>query len=83
MGHSKQINFDIEINGQGFYQIAGNSELGRRWVQENVEGADQMDASAPCDDVSLTIDIAEGALREGLSVSVNGRKYLGNNRIAA
>jgi hypothetical protein len=36
-----------------------------------------------CDDTGMTQDIADGAHEDGLRVTVNGKRYIGNNRVAA
>jgi hypothetical protein len=77
------MKYDIEITGQGFYVISGNTKRGRNWMIKNVQGTSSWDASAPCDDMGYTQDIADGAVEQGLRVRVNGRNYLGNNRVAA
>lgn len=61
---------DISIDGQGFYSIASETKRGDRWLKRNVDGRFS-------DDTRLTRDIADGALRAGLRVAVNGNKYLG------
>lgn len=71
---------DITIDGKGFYQISATSKRGKRWMQR-VEGFDGEQAFS--DQTGMTQDIADGAVADGLRVEVNGRKYLGDNRLAA
>jgi hypothetical protein len=71
---------DLEIEGRGFYAIFAVTLAGRRWMKQ-VEGFDGN--SAYSDDSRMTQDIADGAIRDGLSVSVNGRQYIGAGRVAS
>ena len=63
---------DIEITGQGFYQIEAMTDRATRWMQA-VEGFDGR--TAYCDDTRLTQNIADGAVCNGLRVEVNGIRY--------
>lgn len=71
---------DIAIEGQGFYQIVAESKRGIRWMGA-VQGFDGR--AAYCDDQNYTQDIADEAVLNGLRVTVNGKRYLGNNRVAS
>lgn len=71
---------DIEIQGDTFYAITGQSETGTEWINSNVQGAE--DGSAYTDGRQFAKDIADGAIDDNLVVIVNGRQYLGNNRVA-
>jgi hypothetical protein len=80
MKEAKQ-QFDIAINGQmGFYTIIVESTKGKRW-SKRIQGFDGH--AAYCDDTRMTEDIADGAFDAGLRVSVNGRRYVGNGKVAA
>jgi hypothetical protein len=72
----RQVAADLEIsgNGMGFYSIAGVTEAGQEWVCSLVDGADP-NGLAYTDTSNFARDIADGALADGLSVSVNGREY--------
>jgi len=70
---------DIAIDGQGFYQILAVSKRGIRWM-EAVEGFNGHLAYS--DQTSYTQNIADAAVCNGLRVTVNGKKYLGENRAA-
>jgi hypothetical protein len=70
---------DLDINGNGFYQISAPTRKGQRFLKQ-VQGA--ADGVAYCDDSRLTQDIADGAHRKGLIVFVNGRKYIGDGKVA-
>ena len=67
--------FDIEITGKGFYQFEAVSEEAQDWMAANVEGFDYRNHVAYCDDSRLAQDIANGAVDDGLTVSVNGKAY--------
>lgn len=67
---------DVEIEGQGFFRIAAITRKGRVFMAR-VEGT--QDGMAMCDDLRLTQAIADGAVDADLCVTVNGRRYLGNN----
>jgi hypothetical protein len=71
--------YDLVIAGRGFYMISACSKRGARFMQK-VEGADGNIAYS--DQTDLTQDIADGALAEGLKVSVNGAHYLGKGKCA-
>ena len=76
------MKYDIDIDGgNGFYNISGQTKRGKSWMSEKVQGGTPWGA-APCDDTSMTQDIADGALQDGLTVRVNGRKYLGDGKSA-
>jgi len=77
------MKYDIDIDGQGFYMIQGNTKRGKKWLADNVQGVDSPWGGVPCDDMGYTADIADGAIEDGLTVRVNGKKYLGQNRVAA
>lgn len=64
------MNTDITIEGHGFYTITGQTAKGRRFMTR-VQGHER--GTAYCDDSTLTLNIAEGALAKGLRVDVNGR----------
>jgi hypothetical protein len=68
---------DVEISGAGFYTIVARSRCGKAWMRR-VEGFDGYETFS--DDARLTQEIADGALSDGLRVSVNGKTYLGDNR---
>ena len=74
------MTFDIEITGHGFYSISAASKRGTNWMKQ-VDGFDGRTAYS--DQTGMTQDIVDGAYRDGLTVAVNGRTYLGNNRVAA
>ena len=71
---------DIEIQGQGFYCLIAGTKRGARWMKK-VQGFDGH--AAYSDQTGMTQDIADGAVGDGLKVEVNGKRYLGNNRVAA
>lgn len=71
---------DIEVLGNGFYSIFPVSHAGVEWMRDNVPDADT-DGCAYSDSTPYTMDIADGAINDGLAVNVNNRAYLGNNRI--
>lgn len=60
---------DIRIYGQGFYSIFAVSESGVSWITENVP--DSIEGAVYCDSTQMSSDIAEGATRDGLVVTVN------------
>ncbi|HEY6766623.1 MAG TPA: hypothetical protein VI386_17830 [Candidatus Sulfotelmatobacter sp.] len=74
------MGFDIEILGKGFYAITHNTDAGKEWMYQ-VDGFDGI--GTYCDDARLVQDIADGAVNDGLIVGINGRQYLGSNRVAA
>lgn len=76
------MKYDIDISGRGFYIIQANTKRGRTWMAANVEGTAEW-GGVPCDDMNYTANIADGAISGGLSVRVNGKRYLGQNRVAA
>lgn len=63
---------DILIGGHGFYAIEALTDRGRAFMVR-VEGNDN--GTAYCDDATLVIAIADGALYEGLRVNVHGKRY--------
>ena len=63
---------DIEITGQGFYIIRAKSATGKKWMRQ-VEGFDGKQAAS--DQTDMTVAIAEGAVRDGLRVEVNGSDF--------
>lgn len=64
---------DIEIFGSGgFYQLRARTPAGTRFMQ-TVQGFAH--GAAYCDDTRLTEEIAQGAVRAGLIVDVNGQPY--------
>lgn len=65
---------DVEIDGQGFYQLTGNTPAGRQFMRA-VQG--YADGVAYCDDARLAQAIADGARQHGLVVTVNGKAYTG------
>jgi hypothetical protein len=69
---------DLNIHGRGFYTISAESPRGRSFMRR-VDGNDH--GTAYSDDTRMTQDIADGAHTAGLRVFVNGRRYLGNNRV--
>jgi hypothetical protein len=75
---------DISISGQGVYTVAGMTPAGEAWIQRNVYfeswQGNPSDGIA-IDGGSMAQDIADATLRAGLQVEVNGRKYLGDNRV--
>lgn len=71
------MRIDISIEGRDFYSITGRTRLGRAWVDRNVDGS--ASGAACSDDTRMTEDIAEGATRDGLRVSVNGYLYLADH----
>jgi len=75
--------FDIEIIGKGIYVITGATMLGGTWLLENVPDArvNGSEATADCEGGNMAQSIADGAIGDGLAVSVNGRKYLGGNAV--
>jgi hypothetical protein len=75
--------FDIEILGNGVYLITGATMDGGAWLLENVPDArvNGNEATADCDGANMAQNIADGAVGDGLAVSVNGLKYLGGNAV--
>lgn len=73
---------DIIVSGNGFYTIIANTDEGNDWMLENVPDYNASNGGVCSDDTRMTQDITDGAFEDGLSVEVNGRKYLGNNRVA-
>jgi hypothetical protein len=78
------MNADIEISGgNGFYTIYAESDGAKEWVAEKVHfeswQGNPTDGIS-LDDTRMAKDIADGAFKDGLNVTVNGRKYLGDNR---
>jgi hypothetical protein len=75
--------FDIEILGHGIYVITGATIAGGAWLLENVPDArvNGSEATADCEGSSMAQGIADGAINDGLAVSVNGLKYLGGNAV--
>lgn len=71
---------DIDIQGDTFYAITGQSETGSEWINNNVQDAEH--GIAYTDGRQFAKDIADGAVNDNLVVTVNGRQYLGNNRAA-
>ena len=64
---------DIRISGgKGFYQITGHTRKGEAWVQKRVQGAER--GQAYTDSGSYAQDIARGAIKDGLTVAVNGQR---------
>lgn len=52
--------------GMGFFTIAGETARGKRWVDKHVQGAEY--GNAYCDDMRMAMNIAEGAVGDGLMV---------------
>lgn len=73
-----QMRIDISIEGDGFYSIAGQSKRGKVWMNGNVEGS--VGGVAHSDQTRMAADIAEGATRNGLFVTVHGFHYLAGGR---
>lgn len=73
------MRYDIDITGRGFYTIQGNTPRGAAFMRK-VQGTSYDVAHS--DDTGMTQNIADGAIRRGLLVRVNGCKYLGNNRVS-
>jgi hypothetical protein len=75
--------FDIEILGKGIYVITGATIAGGAWLLENVPDArvNGSVATADCEGDNMAQSIADGAIGDGLAVSVNGLKYLGGNAV--
>jgi hypothetical protein len=75
--------FDIEILGKGIYVITGATIAGGAWLLENVPDArvNGSEATADCEGGNMAQSIADGAIADGLAVSVNGLKYLGGNAV--
>jgi len=73
--------FDIEILGRGVYLITGATFAGGAWLLDNVPDArvNGSQATADCEGGNMAQSIADGAIEDGLAVSVNGLKYLGGN----
>lgn len=68
------MKYDIAIDGgNGFYSISGQTKRGKAWMTEKVQGATPW-GDAPCDDTAMTQAIADGAVEDGLTVRVNGRR---------
>jgi hypothetical protein len=64
---------DISFRGgMGFYSISPVTEAGARWMRK-VQGFDSK--CAYTDDTKLAVDIADGAVRDGLAVVVNDTPY--------
>ena len=74
LDQEKTMDFDIEVAGTGFYSIQGRSEEGAAWVRKNVQDSD-LQGLAYTDDSRLALEIVKGASSDGLSVSIDGRKY--------
>lgn len=70
------MNADIEINGDGFYQLSAGTHRGAVFMR-GVQGYDRLANVAYSDDARMTRDIADGAFAKGLRVDVNGTKYEG------
>lgn len=73
---------DIEVSGNGVYTISGQSEAGIDWMEANVDGAEGGD-TVYSDQSGYTQDIVDGAFDEGLTVLINGNKYVGNGKCEA
>jgi hypothetical protein len=76
---------DIEISGSGFYSLFATTKRGCSWMNKNVYFEPwqiQSPNGIVCDDTGMVQDIAEGAIAKGLLVLVNGRRYLGDNKVA-
>lgn len=73
------MKYDIDIDGQGFYQITPNTKRAIEWMKL-VQGFDGHVTHS--DDTRMTQDIADGAFDDGMRVRVNGRHYLGNGKVA-
>jgi hypothetical protein len=65
LDQEKTMDFDIEVAGTGFYSIQG---------RKNVQDSDPQ-GLAYTDDSRLALEIVKGASNDGLSVSIDGRKY--------
>ena len=69
---------DITVDGLlGFYQIQAGTPKGARFMRR-VQGSQK--GVAYCDDTLMTQDIADGAVRAGLHVEVNGAAYTGRSK---
>lgn len=65
---------DICIDGRGFYTIYAQTRKGNGFMTQ-VQGNDR--GTAYCDDSTYALNIADGAVADGLRVYVNGRDYRG------
>lgn len=83
------MKYDLDIDGNGFYRIHGRTKKGGSWIHDNVPLASQahrdMEGTwhAYSDDTRLTSELADGALADGLRVRINGKRYVGNGKVAA
>lgn len=57
---------DITVCGIGFYTISGETESGRDWIDDNVQGSEN--GMAYSDDSRMVQDIVQGAAESGLEV---------------
>jgi hypothetical protein len=69
-----QADLAITGNGVGFYSIQGVTPAGQEWVCSLVDGADSQ-GLAYSDTSNFARAIADGALADGLTVTVNGKAY--------
>jgi hypothetical protein len=83
----KIIAADIEFNGQmGFYTVWANTQSGQDFILENVsfeEWQGSIMNGISLDDTRMAHNICDAAFDNGLSVVINGKRYIGNGRVAA
>jgi hypothetical protein len=77
---------DLEINGSGIWFALADTEMGEEFLTDYLLFApwqgNPHDGIA-IDGSSMAQDIADGAIEMGLRVTVNGKRYMGSNRVAA
>lgn len=70
----------------GIYTLHGNTKAGRDFIGESVSF--ELWQGSANDGIAIegtnnAQDIADAAFDEGLTVIINGRKYIGNGKLAA
>lgn len=71
---------DIAFTGKGVYFVAGVSDGGKEWLRQNIgfePWQGDVDNGIAIDGGRFASEIADGALQDGLLVSVNGNAYEG------
>lgn len=83
------MRYDLDIEGNGFYRIHGRTKKGGSWICDNVPLASEAHRDmvgnwhAHSDDTRLTSELANGAFEDGLRVRINGKRYIGDGKVAA
>lgn len=76
---------DIEFSGNmGLYQLLANTQAGLEFILANVafdEWQGTIEDGITIEDTRNAQDITDGAFDAGISVAVNGRRYIGNGRV--